>query len=257
MPSIAAIRKAEGEMPTLALLVKIIGTNIRFFNVGKTMNDLQLAETAKMIASEFYFLKPDDLIIFFNRLKSGFYGELFDRIDGQVIMLKLREYCEERTSTSETIRIEAHKVALAADKQESFLVMVDDEFIREGVVANQFEFVSKKEVATTFPYERAYIIRKKLSMMAQEGVRVKIVDVNKPEDSIMDYLKKHRPDLVPEEVKYKTSTEKYFDQKRQIMSREYSSELDRENDLRKLAGLDTITANEKQLHDEIYKGKNV
>lgn len=253
-PSIAAIRKSEGDLPTIAFLIDVIGENIKFFNVGKHMNDAQLVETAKLIAQEFYFLKPDDLVIFFNRLKSGFYGELFDRLDGQIIMLKLREYCEERTSTAESLTIEAHKKFLDEEKKEAFYVTVDNEYVREEA-KNQLTLVTKKEMATSFPYDIAYAIRKYLQSRAIDGVVIKIVNVNKPGESIIDYLKKHRPDLVPAESAYVSATEKYIRAKEQIMSAEYEDELDRVNDLRKIAGLEPLTRQEFDLHNEIHGTK--
>ena len=69
-----------------------------FFNVGKIMNDNQAAQTADLIIEEYYFLKPDDFKLCFNRAKKGLYGKVYDRIDGAVILEWLGRYEKERGS---------------------------------------------------------------------------------------------------------------------------------------------------------------
>ena len=71
-----------------------------FFNVGKMINDTQAAQTADLIIDEYYFLKPDDFKLCFTRAKKGYYGKVFDRIDGQVIFEWLNQYTNDRMTTA-------------------------------------------------------------------------------------------------------------------------------------------------------------
>ena len=96
--SIAVMNKNFGEMKLRAFMVNIIIDLVMFFNVGKTMKDTQAAQTADLIIEEFYFFKPDDFKLCFNRAKKGLYGKVYDRIDGAVILEWLGRYDQERGS---------------------------------------------------------------------------------------------------------------------------------------------------------------
>ena len=67
-----------------------------FFNVGKRMNEEQISETAQLFYDKYYFWKPEDLDLCLKKAKSGEYGQLFDRLDGAVIMSWCDQYEEAR-----------------------------------------------------------------------------------------------------------------------------------------------------------------
>lgn len=99
--SIAVMNKEFGEVHLCAFMVKVLNDVIDFFNVGKTMGKNQVANLALLIIEEFYFFKPDDFKLCFNRAKKGLYGKVYDRLDGQVIFEWLNTYRKERCSTAE------------------------------------------------------------------------------------------------------------------------------------------------------------
>jgi len=103
--SIAKIKKSFGENKLRAFLAKIIIDVVTFFNVGKTMNDIQAAQTADLIIDEYYFFKPDDFKLCFTRAKKGLYGKVYDRIDGQIIFDWLNSYCKDRLNEAENMSI--------------------------------------------------------------------------------------------------------------------------------------------------------
>ena len=63
------------------------------------MNDVQMAQTADLILDEFYYLNIEDFKLCFNMAKSGKFGKVYDRIDGQVIMDWLSTYLNMRIET--------------------------------------------------------------------------------------------------------------------------------------------------------------
>lgn len=67
-----------------------------FFNVPK-MTDGQVAETTSLLMDEFYYLKPEDFKLCFTNAKKGNYGQIFNRIDGQILFEWLNKYMVERT----------------------------------------------------------------------------------------------------------------------------------------------------------------
>lgn len=99
--SIAVMNKEFGEIKLRAFLSLVIVDVAMFFSVGKMMNDTQAAQTVDLIIEEFYFFKPDDFKLCFNRAKRGVYGKVYDRIDGQVIFEWLNTYRNERCTEAQ------------------------------------------------------------------------------------------------------------------------------------------------------------
>ena len=124
-----------GEIGVKALLSYAISDLVDFFNLGKTMTVEQIAQTVEMIIDEFGMLKIDDFKLCFSRAKKGYYGQIYDRLDGQIIFLWLNTYTENRfniaedqsyrnhletkqsfLNTSERLKKEAHKHELEVFK---------------------------------------------------------------------------------------------------------------------------------------------
>lgn len=97
-PLLQKFKEAEGETKTRALMVIIISDLVEFFNVGKRMNDIQVAQTADLVIDNYSWFNIEDFKLCFNYAKSGKFGNLYDRIDGQVIMNWLAMYDDIRTA---------------------------------------------------------------------------------------------------------------------------------------------------------------
>jgi len=121
--SIAVMNKNFGETKLRAFMARIIIDVVMFFNVGKIMNDVQAAQTADLIIEEYYFLKPDDFKLCFTRAKKGYYGKVFDRIDGQVIFEWLNQYTNDRITTAiDTSIQEADRMKFSEGERTSSLL---------------------------------------------------------------------------------------------------------------------------------------
>ena len=109
-PSIALINKKFGEDFTQAYIEGWI-VNLRdFLNVGKKMTDQQTQETAIMIMDLYYNITIADINLIFRRAKLGQWGQIYDRMDGQIILSWFEKYFNERC------RAFADKSILEADK---------------------------------------------------------------------------------------------------------------------------------------------
>lgn len=104
-PTIANIKNNVSLADARALLSIAICEVCDFFNVGKNMNDVQIAMTADMIIERFWHLKLEEIKYCFRRAMAN--ERLFDRLDGNIIIGWLREYDAERTE--EAIRISEQK----------------------------------------------------------------------------------------------------------------------------------------------------
>lgn len=95
IPTLARIRNEASETDARALLYIALCEVCDFFNVGKNMNDTQIALTVDLILESFWHLKPTEIKYCFRR--AMMHEKLFDRLDGNIILGWLRQYDAERT----------------------------------------------------------------------------------------------------------------------------------------------------------------
>lgn len=77
----------------------------------------QRTETARLIITNFYYLKVTELMYFFQLFKSGFFGKFYGVVDGLVIMESLRKFLAIRMdeiTKAERERLDAEKAARMA-----------------------------------------------------------------------------------------------------------------------------------------------
>lgn len=94
--SLSALRRIHNEDSVIMMLVAWISNLQRFLNVSAKMDAAQMDETCRMILDDFWALNCADVNLVMSRAKRGFYGQLFRRIDGQIIYQWFAEYFEER-----------------------------------------------------------------------------------------------------------------------------------------------------------------
>lgn len=110
VPTLAAVAHIgpKGEAVARALLVKLISQTVRFFSLREAMDEMQIATTADLILEDYFFLKLDDLKLCFRNAMKGYYGRIYNRMDGQTILLWLRQYTEERHAAAEAEALSEH-----------------------------------------------------------------------------------------------------------------------------------------------------
>lgn len=106
-PTIAKIKNKVSLDDTRALLSIAVCEVCDFFNVGKNMNDAQIALTVDLIIERFWYFKLEEVKFCFRRAMMR--ERLFDRLDGNIIIGWLREYDNERTE--EAMRISDQEAA--------------------------------------------------------------------------------------------------------------------------------------------------
>lgn len=99
LPTLFTMTEQFGDKITKAFLWKELSNLVLFVNVGKSMDMEQIKMTADFIIQDFSNLNLSDFKLFFAKFRKGDFGQLYDRIDGQIIYLALKEY--------KTIRIES------------------------------------------------------------------------------------------------------------------------------------------------------
>lgn len=108
-PALSTIVNELGEIRARAVVVILIGEVVDFFNASNTMNDSQVATTTDLIIEEYPYLKIDDLKLAFRNAMKGRYGEIYNRLDGSVIMGWLKQYNRERCARADVLSFNEHK----------------------------------------------------------------------------------------------------------------------------------------------------
>lgn len=115
-PSLGMFSKIinNGDDIVIALITETLTDLNSFFNLPDNgyMTPSQIQETAKMIFKDYNALKIEDIRVCFGNGKKGHYGQLYARIDGQIIMMWLSQYSTDRTNEYLRIRDFNEKQAL-------------------------------------------------------------------------------------------------------------------------------------------------
>lgn len=112
-PTIALIKNKTSLTSTRALISLAICEVCDFFNVGKNMNDIQVAMTADLIIELYWYFKLEEIKYCFRRAMRT--EKLFDRLDGNIILGWLQAYDNERTE--EAMRISDQEAIQAANQR--------------------------------------------------------------------------------------------------------------------------------------------
>jgi hypothetical protein len=111
------------------LLIVMITDAVNYFNIGKNMNDNQIIQTVELVLDSYPMFKLSDFKLCFNRAKSGRYGKVYDRIDGQIIFEWLGNYENEREQEIVTLRqnqSQESKQELKAPPSDKFLAKLKE-----------------------------------------------------------------------------------------------------------------------------------
>jgi len=100
--SMALIYVAKKDV-AIGILTLLISDLVLYFNVGKTMGPAQIKMVVEMLLADLVTknLKPEDYKVMFEDMKKGYYGNLYDRFDGQIIFRIASEYADKRASIIE------------------------------------------------------------------------------------------------------------------------------------------------------------
>ena len=109
LPTLARVNKHFGRDFTESYLAIWITNLVEYFQVGRKMGEQQIIETAMLVMDEYYMLTLADINLVFTRVKKGYFGEIYDRIDGAVILGWFKKYFEERCSEAEALSMREHE----------------------------------------------------------------------------------------------------------------------------------------------------
>ena len=94
-PTLSQLNACYGDAAAEAWLVPQLYELGDFEGLKGQADRHQLAKTAKIIATEFYYLKTDELLLFFYRFCAGRYGQFYSYFTPSVVIRSLRDFLKE------------------------------------------------------------------------------------------------------------------------------------------------------------------
>ena len=96
-PVLSELNAVYGEMTATMWLVPQLYDLSEYCGCKDKLQGKPLEECASVIATEFYYLKVSEIMLYFHRFKSGRYGRFYGSVDPLVITTSLREFVKERS----------------------------------------------------------------------------------------------------------------------------------------------------------------
>lgn len=94
------IKNELGETYLQALMVKWMNSFLRFYSTNGAMDAIQVSDTIMLILEEYPNYTQDDFKLFFKLAKKGTFGQVYGRMDGEVIMNWLKAYDRHRDTVA-------------------------------------------------------------------------------------------------------------------------------------------------------------
>jgi len=198
LPALAQMRRRLGEdgpIAVQAVMTKVLQDLVSFFNVGKTMNDRQCAETVRLILAEYYYLNLADFKVCFDRLKAGRYGRSYDRIDGQIILMALDEYTRGRLEAAEILSQEQHRQTKQEDAEEWYYLRItgmngETKYILD--LGDDSYTEAERHEATAFTYRDAYELKRCFAPEMNPLMEL----TTHPDEALLDWMRRYAPALL-------------------------------------------------------------
>lgn len=128
LPSIALMQKKYGNTKVMETVAEMVVGTIEFFNVPK-LSAMQVKMTTKFICGkgedEYDYLNFADINLCFENAMRGKYGQLYNRIDGQIILMWLDKYAWERATLIEEKSYQKHMALTAGEKGRQYEGFID------------------------------------------------------------------------------------------------------------------------------------
>lgn len=123
-PTLAELNRDYDPIAAQAFIVPQLTNIAEFSNCKQTLSPNQIRECADMIATEYYYLKLSELMLFCYKFKNGEYGQFYGSVSPMTIMTSLRQFTRERNDAlaaheskiREREREEAKKGAISAEE---------------------------------------------------------------------------------------------------------------------------------------------
>ena len=109
MPSLAKIKRKEGEEKTLSFIkLELIRLN-ELLSLKRPMTETQIDFTAQVILDEFWMLNVSDLKLVFKNILTGKCGNLYESLNPPKTLSIFRDYLSERMNVGAEMSMKQHQ----------------------------------------------------------------------------------------------------------------------------------------------------
>ena len=116
-PTLAEVRKVYGsKAPEVWLIPQLVNLS-EYCGVKEKLNKQQMRQLAYTIATEFFYLKVSELMLFFHRFKSGRYERFYGSVDPLIITKALRLFIMERNNSIDQYEREERQMKSEEDRK--------------------------------------------------------------------------------------------------------------------------------------------
>lgn len=119
IPTLAQVSRCYGEPTAEAVLCFELEDLNRFAGTKTKLEMHQQKEVARIILTEFYYLKVSEVLLFFFRLKSGRYGSFYGSVDAIQILVFLRTFTGERLVALERYEAESRRLRQEEERKKT------------------------------------------------------------------------------------------------------------------------------------------
>lgn len=92
----SVVKRVGGEEETTRMLSYLINDVASAFNTYTMMSGAQIVDLAEEMMEELWWIKLEELVIFFNNIKKGYYVKIHSRFDAAIIWECWNMYAEQR-----------------------------------------------------------------------------------------------------------------------------------------------------------------
>ena len=190
-PALSEINMAYGEMTATMWLVPQLYDLSEYCGCKDKLQGKSLEECASVIATEFYWLKVSELMLFFHRFKSGRYGKFYGSVDPMVITTSLRSFLLERAyEIDERDKLERE----IEDRESQRKAITYEEFVARNGKMENFDRNPLSNAIDTVSEEKpkvSTIPKEDLLVMAKSIVENSYKADKKTLESIRNTFRKH------------------------------------------------------------------
>lgn len=126
-PTLSESRRLGDNTPVMWLMPQLFNLS-EYCGCRDKMTKEQLYECASLIASEYYYLKISELMLFFRRFKLGKYGRFYGSVDPMVITTSLRTFVTER---NEAYSVHESLILIKKMEQDAKNSITYDEYLKK------------------------------------------------------------------------------------------------------------------------------
>ena len=152
--SIAGLRRDLGEAFVTDFYYLALMELVRDLKVSDPMSLDQVSQTAYDLQKEFWQFKPADVRLCFTRIKTGYYGTIFNRVDISTIGVCMRKYFEERCAEAERMSQKSHEYFIEDKDTEKTAAQIAEIYAKSFSLYEKQKQELKTEKQKEIDYEK-------------------------------------------------------------------------------------------------------